>query len=152
MFKYLRIAFSATCLIACVLLIALWVRSYWREDEATVRLSQTDAVECASRVGRITFDFCRFHDSTTANPRTMKSNAPIPNDVPYTQIAGPSFYAATVDEPEYLMRFVTVPHWLPVLLIAVIGSAPWLRWQFGLSALLIATTLVAVVLGLVAWL
>ncbi len=26
---YLRIAFSATCLIACVLLIVLWVRSYW---------------------------------------------------------------------------------------------------------------------------
>ena len=30
--RYLRIAFSATCLIACVLLIALWVRSYWRDD------------------------------------------------------------------------------------------------------------------------
>ena len=27
--RYLRIAFSATCLIACVLLIVLWVRSYW---------------------------------------------------------------------------------------------------------------------------
>jgi len=29
-FRKLRIAFSATCLIACVLLIVLWVRSYWR--------------------------------------------------------------------------------------------------------------------------
>src|SRR4051794_31039460 len=28
-FKVLRIAFSATCLVACVLLIALWVRSYY---------------------------------------------------------------------------------------------------------------------------
>src|SRR6476620_2501344 len=28
-FRKLRIAFSATCLIACVLLIVLWVRSYW---------------------------------------------------------------------------------------------------------------------------
>ena len=27
-FRKLRIAFSATCLIACVLLIVLWVRSY----------------------------------------------------------------------------------------------------------------------------
>src|SRR5258708_7822240 len=31
-FRKLRIAFSATCLIACVLLIALWVRSYYSED------------------------------------------------------------------------------------------------------------------------
>src|SRR4051794_31716465 len=30
--RYLRIAFSATCLIACVLLIVLWVRSYWRGE------------------------------------------------------------------------------------------------------------------------
>ena len=30
--RYLRIAFSATCLIACVLLIALWVRSYTVKD------------------------------------------------------------------------------------------------------------------------
>ena len=30
-FRKLRIAFSATCVIACVLLIVLWVRSY-RED------------------------------------------------------------------------------------------------------------------------
>ena len=31
-FRKLRIAFSATCLIACVLLIVLWVRSYWWVD------------------------------------------------------------------------------------------------------------------------
>src|SRR5215207_8940989 len=31
-FRKLRIAFSATCLIAWVLLIALWVRSYWWID------------------------------------------------------------------------------------------------------------------------
>jgi hypothetical protein len=31
-FRKLRIAFSVTCLIACVLLIALWVRSYWKVD------------------------------------------------------------------------------------------------------------------------
>ena len=29
-FRKLRIAWSVICSIACVLLIALWVRSYWR--------------------------------------------------------------------------------------------------------------------------
>src|SRR5882757_8806445 len=32
--RYLRIAFSATCLVACVLLIVLWVRSYKYADLA----------------------------------------------------------------------------------------------------------------------
>ena len=36
--RYLRIAFSATCVIACVLLIALWVRSYWFADNLHVPL------------------------------------------------------------------------------------------------------------------
>jgi hypothetical protein len=32
-FRRLRIACSAVCSIACVLLIALWLRSYWRIDD-----------------------------------------------------------------------------------------------------------------------
>ena len=39
MIRYLRIAFSVMCGIACVLLIALWVRSYWWAD--TVGLAAT---------------------------------------------------------------------------------------------------------------
>ena len=34
-FRYLRVAFSATCLIACVLLIVLWVRSLNHIDRIT---------------------------------------------------------------------------------------------------------------------
>jgi hypothetical protein len=30
--RYLRIAFSATCVVVCLLLIVFWVRSYWRCD------------------------------------------------------------------------------------------------------------------------
>ena len=33
--RYLRIAFSAFCVIVAVLLIALWVRSYWIRDRIT---------------------------------------------------------------------------------------------------------------------
>src|SRR2546423_33436 len=48
-----------------------------------------------------------------------------------------------------------VPHWFPVLLLATFAVAPWYRripHQFSLRTLLIATTLVAVVLGLLVWL
>jgi len=45
------------------------------------------------------------------------------------------------------------PYWFPTLLAAVaaVATAPWLRWQFSLRTLLIATTLVAVVLGVIVW-
>ena len=38
------------------------------------------------------------------------------------------------------------------MLSAVAAISPWLRWRFSLRTLLIATTLVAVVLGLIVWL
>jgi hypothetical protein len=43
------------------------------------------------------------------------------------------------------------PYWFLILLTAAIAAAPWLRWpkRFSLRTLLIATTLVAVVLGLI---
>jgi hypothetical protein len=50
--------------------------------------------------------------------------------------------------PNYLLMF---PHWFLVLLSAAFATAPWIRWRFSLRTLLIATTLVAVVLGLIVW-
>ena len=44
------------------------------------------------------------------------------------------------------------PHWALVLFFAVIAILPWFRWRFSLRTLLIATTLVAVVLGLAVYL
>jgi hypothetical protein len=49
-------------------------------------------------------------------------------------------------------RQLQLPHWL-ILPVFVVGAAtsvfPLIRWRFSLRTLLIATTLVAVVLGLV---
>ena len=49
--------------------------------------------------------------------------------------------------------FIDIPQWFPVLLFATLATAPWIRWskRFSLRTLLIATTLVAVVLGLVVY-
>jgi hypothetical protein len=44
----------------------------------------------------------------------------------------------------------SIPHWFPPVLVLALATAPWLRWRFSLRTMLIATTLVAVVLGLVA--
>ena len=47
---------------------------------------------------------------------------------------------------------IMMPYWFLVLLSAVFAAAPWIRHQFSLRTLLIATTLIAVLLGLIVWL
>jgi hypothetical protein len=47
--------------------------------------------------------------------------------------------------------YISVPLWLLFFVTAAIGAIPWLRWRFSLRTLLIATTLLAVALGLVIW-
>src|SRR5947208_63167 len=49
-FRYLRIAFSAACLIACVLLIALWVRSYKYADIVRNAPMRYEAVSVRGRL------------------------------------------------------------------------------------------------------
>src|SRR4051812_44552979 len=49
--RYLRIVFSATCLVACVLLCILWARSYTWGDTLTVRVSQSRVLRMSSGLG-----------------------------------------------------------------------------------------------------
>jgi hypothetical protein len=47
-----------------------------------------------------------------------------------------------------------IPHWFFVLLFTTLAAALWIHkldWRFSLRTLLIATTLVAVVLGTIVW-
>ena len=44
------------------------------------------------------------------------------------------------------------PYLLPFLIVVLVATAPWLRRSFSLRTLLIATTLVAIGLGLIVWL
>ena len=55
-FRKLRIAWSVGCAIACVLLIVLWVRSYWSADTVSVNtLSRGWAADITSWDGRLRF-------------------------------------------------------------------------------------------------
>jgi hypothetical protein len=46
---------------------------------------------------------------------------------------------------------LSVSYWLLELVSILAAIAPWVRWRFSLRTLLIATTLVAVVLGAIVW-
>ena len=47
--------------------------------------------------------------------------------------------------------WATLPHWFLLGTCMTFATVPWLRYRFSLRTLLIATTLVAVVLGLIVY-
>jgi hypothetical protein len=144
-FRKLRITWSVGCGLACVLLIALWVRSY-RWYDIGGYYSTVGSLSLESQHGKVKV---------------------------YTAIGharGGGFVGGTVYDKDNrngprlerwgfghsLLRpfdiYMAMPHWLPVLLLAASAIVPWIRrikWRFSLLTLLIATTLVAAVLGLI---
>ena len=150
-FRKLRISFSIACGFACVLLIALWVRSYWRvEHFLWNRTTQTFCVSIYP--GQVAL-------GNTNGPVMMpmgwshvvfrhSGDNSISDDEP-TTILG--FGWETDDDSIY----VYIPFWFLTLTctvftwLAIVSPFPVKR--FSLRTLLIATTLVAVVLGLIVW-
>jgi hypothetical protein len=147
--RYLRIAFSVVCVILCLLLIALWIRSY-NHNDVLRKNTRLRILFLNSWKGRLTY----WPSVWEPNPRVPLTN-----------------YAEAVDEiiqggSHPVLGFgivythgglndtiVFAPYWFPVLSFAVLAAIAWFPWQrrFSLRTLLIATTLMAVALGTIVW-
>jgi hypothetical protein len=138
--RYLRIAFSATCLIACVLLIALWIRSYWWTEIFELPLTSKYSVTGGSFPGVCGMGFPRVPLGW------IYSWEPSKGTWQYDKYDFPSSLFGTFI---FDSRSALVPCWFGVVMLAAGATLPWLRLRFSLRTLLIVTTLLAVVLGLI---
>jgi hypothetical protein len=158
--RLLRITVSVVCGIVCLLLIALWVRSYWRADELTMaaRLRLTSIYGCIQYkgpVGRWSFEkdwgYLGWRPSRD-EIRAITQTEPTPIDLdPKAKAWLKRFGGLGVGRPSTAWRG-SVPFWAVVCVVATLTVAPWIRqfrWRFSLRTLLLVTTLVAVMLGLV---
>jgi hypothetical protein len=147
-FRKLRIAWSVGCGIACVLLIVLWVRSYWWWDSFTSPAMISNGVGVCSVQGLV----C-FHAKT--QPMRMRWYVD-PNSesiaASFNEIRRTKTFAGVGVSRFANQSVLLVSHWFLAFLFAAVGIVPWLSFRFGLRTLLIATTLIAVVLGLIVWL
>ena len=138
---YCRIALSAVCGIACLLLIGLCVRSYWRLD--SVRISGKSVTSINGRL--LTNEV--FNLDRTANTHGLRVSTYRTGEF--------SFWTAPIGllVPVGLGR--SHYYFFYVLVFAVIGTVSWaplLPKRFSLRTLLVAMTLVALILGLIVWL
>jgi hypothetical protein len=154
-FLCLRIAFSAACLIACLLLIALWVRGYSSEDYVYFPLTSDRMITIHSTANRLTtstYSLARVQNSPVWRSGVIlkgwgrmkfpgQQSNPSPNRM---------FSAGT----DFNSAWIRVPYWFPLLPCVAAAAIPWLghsRLRFSLRTLFVATTLAAIVLGLSVW-
>jgi hypothetical protein len=139
MVRKLRIAASVFFAVATVALCVLWVRSYWWADSIG---DSRQPIYFTSIRGQIHAQFAMS---------AFKE--------PYLHNWG-SLYGSREDEyavKGFRLRLsqrsciADLPYWSIAIALGTAALLPWLTVRFSLRTLLIATTLVALVLGLGVW-
>jgi hypothetical protein len=141
----LRIAWSVAWGLAAVLFAALCVRSFWWcYGYSLPRMGRVVLVATSLR-GDIML--CWSENPYDADGGYFTS-------CPANEYAGREYFSGR----DYWFRFesgsqafsIFLPMWVPIVMSVGLGVSPWLRWHFSLRTLLVATTLIAVGLGLFA--
>jgi hypothetical protein len=150
--RKLRIAWSLGCGILCLLLIALWVRSYWSRDNYGFSFFGRQIIDANSMYGQLTFNW--YDDGP--EPKTLGLRTMSVEDF-LADMERSLGRPAVVPRPHFrLLRqqpvsYLLIPHWSVVLVIAVVAGASWLPFRFSLRTLLIGMTMIAALLGFVIW-
>jgi hypothetical protein len=134
------------CGITCLLLIVLWVRSYPKTDTLSRYGSNRNVWQFRSYSGTVSVNYVKV-PSLVLDPsevgweywRLEVRDGLTENMFDWTFLANPKRIR------------IRIPNLLLIFLSAALASLPWIRWRFSLRTLLIATTLVAVVLGMIVW-
>lgn len=143
-YRKLRIAWSVLWGLLAIVLIAWWVRSYWWVDLVSAPVTKSTNFVLSSMPNGFGFGF--VGKSSTVMPTWMSNWT-----AEWLEVG------ERADRSDFLTYFqlyhgvVGMPYWFGLLLSATFAAAPWLRWRFSLRTLLIATTLIAVALGLIMW-
>jgi hypothetical protein len=153
-FRKLRIAWSVAWGIAAVLLIVLWTRSFQYAESIYVlrpgqRMSHPEWI-FYNMLGSIEIFY--FPDRSPFTSRKWGYHS-IPVEECEPNFPGPSVLGFYVDLSPSPREF-SAPHWFFVFITVALAAFPWIRqpsWRFSLRTLLIATTVAAIVIGLLVW-
>ncbi len=150
-YRKLRIAWSVVWGLAALLLIVLWVRSYsWREYLVGNFSPYVPLLSFSSDAGQLKYSDIRRNDINATDFAII--SRPADDSMEVSGVFDSQLTAGFGVRIAQDSRAIAVPHWFAVVICIALAVVPWIRWRFSLRTLLIATTLVAVVLGLIVWL
>jgi hypothetical protein len=148
-YRKLRIAWSVVWGVVAVLLIVLCVRSYRVAD--VVQFDSSRGWGFIVNCYRGEFEFATA-DVPAPTGQHFYHQVVRASGVKWPGWPTVKFGFGLLDANKGLVDLL-LPHWFLVILSIAAGVAPWLVFgRFSLLTLLIATTLVAIVLGLIVWL
>ena len=169
-FRKLRIAWSVAWGLLAVLPLVLWVQSYWREDVIgfpyTGMTYPADdwmwITEVSSGRGQLAWTGSYLVKKGKSDWTWMvwplrggEMNFQDGSGRPLPSVLGFKYVEQSPKTAQRPSQYVfVVPYYFPFVLTSSLSLAPWVRyvsWRFSLRTLLIATTLVAVVMGLIAY-
>jgi hypothetical protein len=153
-FRKLRIAWSVVWGLAALLMVVLWVDSY-RNFGGAWWQAETIGLGVHYGFGHLVFAQEKPHKQRFAYPNWYWGAGRTPATDLINWEKDMLNYHKAVEfgwSEDWKQRFIMIPHWFAAILLGAGGGLPWLSFRFTLRTLLIATTLVAVVLGLIVWL
>ena len=152
MLRYLKIAVTVLSLTACLLLVALWVRSDLRDDVVIAPVVGSDERLILHSVrGFLVIDVLARPPYLPFPPNITEIE--FQSTPPAKRVGVPSLWIPRVLPFSYQLW---LPLWIPAVAFAAAGIVPWCvpeRWwprRFSLRTLLIVTTLAALLLGILA--
>jgi hypothetical protein len=145
--RKLRITWSICCGILCLLLIGLWVRSYWRWDNVAWGISAQQGLLVSSQSGAMTFTYRDLNGTEVSLVKwqVLTQDSPDTNLLPIGGIE--ESWAGFLFLLGEDAVFVVVPYWFLVPLAIAFVAVPWVSWRFSLRTLLMALAVVALLLG-----
>jgi hypothetical protein len=152
--KYLRIAVTALSLTAFVLLIALWVRSYWWIDSLQFPITSTHCVGCWSVEGTVAVYRGIYPPGYFSSSSSPFLSHGVVNRQPWDRPQAQDGYHWPLGfgvMQSGMSRVPYAPHWFYALLVGMIAPLPWVHCakRFSLRTPLIAMALVALALGII---
>jgi hypothetical protein len=153
--RLLQIAFSVACGIVCLLLIVVWWRAYHYSDFAGWTFGG-QRFTANSELGRL---MLAWRVPSPGSPLQGFSSRPVDPQSPDTVLLKRAMrekenvlgiYIRRDSTPAGTVGTVGIgfPHGYLVVAVATLAAIPWITWRFSVRTLLIATMLVAAVLGL----
>jgi hypothetical protein len=153
MFRRLLNIASIACVVLCVALTGLWVRSYQAYDWLNAPLSRTQLLTITSWRGWLMFSKESFSEPSW-NWDSWTPSEYAPYDEPQTwTIQSPFFkFHSTIDTQGNWLAAVPYPLLGVLTVAAAIGFGRKWPWRFSLRTAFIVATLLAVAMGAFVWL
>jgi hypothetical protein len=152
-YRKLRISWSVACGILCLLLIALWVRSYSQSDVVAYTTQKKREVFVGSSLGQFSIGTSDQGYSQMPLGYHFRFSREIYGSGPFRTIRSQSNRMGFGVFSRWGFNIIAVPQWCPLFVTAIIAAIAWPKWakRFSLRTLLIGITVVAALLGLLVW-